>query len=98
VSPDARSWKPADAEPKAAAQGSKGPKQKKTPAEHIGIIWLRQGEFVRPLEVKALTSDGINTAIAAVTLRDGQEVVTGETVETAQSGTQNPFVPPVRRR
>jgi HlyD family secretion protein len=98
VVPDARSWKPADAEPKASVKGPKGQKQKKALPERAGIVWLKEGEFVRPLEVKAGTSDGANTAVASDTLRDGAEVVTGETVEPALSVTQNPFVPPVRRR
>jgi hypothetical protein len=39
-----------------------------------------------------------NTAITSDTLLDGQEVVTGETRESAQSGTQNPFIPQFRKR
>jgi hypothetical protein len=93
VAPDARAWKPSEAN----AENSKGSKQKKG-RDHAGIVWLKDGEFVRPVEVQAGTSDGANTAIASDALRDGQEVVTGEAVQPAQSGTQNPFIPQFRRR
>jgi HlyD family secretion protein len=58
-----------------------------------GIIWLKDGEFVRPVEVKVGTSDGSNTAVAADNLKEGEEVVTGKTTGPEQGGTQNPFVP-----
>jgi HlyD family secretion protein len=58
-----------------------------------GIIWLKDGEFVRPVEVKVGTSDGSNTAVAADNLKEGEEVVTGETTGSEPGATQNPFVP-----
>ena len=61
----------------------------------MGVVWLRDGRFVRPTEVKLGASDGENTAVASNTLREGQEVVTGEN-ETAEAGTQNPFVPQIK--
>jgi HlyD family secretion protein len=59
-----------------------------------GVIWLKDGEFVRPVQVRVGTSDGSNTAVVADNLKEGEEVVTGETMgEPEQGGTQNPFVP-----
>jgi HlyD family secretion protein len=58
-----------------------------------GVIWLKDGEFVRPVEVKVGTSDGSNTAVTADDLKEGKEVVTGETTGPEPGGTQNPFVP-----
>jgi HlyD family secretion protein len=98
VSPGARSWKAPDPEQNAPGSSSKLPEQGKRPKERLGIIWLKEGEFVRPVEVKVGISDGTNTAVAADTLREGQEVVTGEIAETAQPVTQSPFVPQIRRR
>jgi HlyD family secretion protein len=98
VLPEARSWKPSDSEAKAPAKSSKSPKADKSAKEHVATVWLREGEYVRPLEVKTGTSDGANTAVGADTLHDGQEVVTGEIIATAQTGTQNPFVPQFRKR
>jgi HlyD family secretion protein len=61
-------------------------------------LWIKDGEFVRPIEVMAGTTDGANTAITADALREGQEVVTGETTASAQSDVKNPFLPKVIRR
>lgn len=61
-------------------------------------IWLRDGAFVRPIEVAAGTSDGANTAVLAEGLSEGQEVVTGETVASAQTDVKNPFLPKAIRR
>ena len=58
-----------------------------------GVIWLKNGEFVRPVEVKVGTSDGSNTAVTADDLKEGEEIVTGETTGPEPGGTQNPFVP-----
>src|SRR6266403_1030829 len=95
VAPGARSWKPADQETKAPAT-SKTSKQGKaaslsppTGEGHVGTVWLIDGDFVRPVEVKTGASDGANTAVASDILEEGQPVVTGEIVETAQTGTRN---------
>jgi len=66
---------------------TKGAKEKQ------GVIWLKDGEFVRPVEVKVGISDGTDTAVAADNLKVGEEVVTGETTEPEQGGTKNPFLP-----
>lgn len=76
-----------------SAGDSKSSKQNKGSKERQGTIWLKDGEFVRPLEVKAGTSDGANTAVTADNLQEGQEVVTGETSENSQATTKNPFLP-----
>jgi hypothetical protein len=61
-------------------------------------LWLKDGAFVRPIEVTAGTSDGANTAVAAEGLQEGQEVVTGETAASTQADVKNPFLPKVIRR
>jgi HlyD family secretion protein len=97
LAPEARSWKLPEPVPINSTGFSNLPKQDKAPESRVGVIWLRDGKFVRPLEVKLGASDGENTAVASNALREGQEVVTGEN-ETAQAGTQNPFVPQIKRR
>ncbi len=91
IAVDARSQNPVDppADNPSGAKGAKGGQ---------GIIWLKDGEFVRPVEVKVGTSDGSNTAVAADNLKEGEEVVTGETTGPEQGGTQNPFLPHFIRR
>jgi hypothetical protein len=59
---------------------------------------LKEGDFVKPLSVKAGATDGANTVLLTDALHDGQEVVTGESVQAAESGTKNPFIPQFRKR
>ncbi len=59
-------------------------------------VWLRDGQFVRPMEVTAGISDGVNTSVTAKALRAGEEVVSGESAAGTQSALNNPFLP--RRR
>ncbi len=56
------------------------------------VLWVKSGEFVRPIEVTAGLSDGADTAISTDRLHEGDEVVTGETVLTA-ADLKNPFLP-----
>ena len=92
IAADARSKNPVDP-PDDKSSGAKGAKGNQ------GVIWLKDGEFVRPIEVKVGTSDGSNSAVFADNLKEGGEVVTGEiTGGPEQTGTQNPFVPRIIRR
>jgi HlyD family secretion protein len=68
------------------------------PGDPPGVVWVKDGEFVRAVEVKTGITDGVNTAVTTDGLREGQEVVTGESSEMAQAATLNPFLPPIRRR
>ncbi len=63
----------------------------------MGTVWVRNGQFVRPVEVKLGGTDGSNTAVTSDNLKEGDEVVFGAT-GGAQSGTLNPFMPPVIHR
>ena len=90
VSPPARAQMPAD--PPGDAAPEKGAK------DHSSVIWVKDGEYVRPVEVKTGTTDGANTAVTAENLQEGQEIITGEVVDAAQSGVRNPFQPPVIKR
>ena len=93
ISPDFRS--PGADDPPA---GNKSSKQSKDSGAHSGTLWLKEGNFVKPLEVTMGTSDGTSTAISSDQLKEGQEVVTGEISGNGQAGTKNPFLPPVMRR
>jgi HlyD family secretion protein len=63
-----------------------------------GTIWVTDGEFVRPIEVKVGISDGVNAVVLADNLQEGEEVVTGETRGSTQSDTKSPFLPPTIKR
>jgi HlyD family secretion protein len=98
IAPDARPGTLADP-PANESTGDREPARKNKSAKPThGTLWLRNGEFVRPLEVRIGISDGANTDVTADGLREGQEVVTGEIAATAQSDVKNPFLPAMRRR
>jgi len=88
-----------DARPGISDDASGEPVKKANPPQPSRrILWLKDGAFVRPIEVTAATSDGASTAVAAEGLREGQEVVTGETTASAQTDVKNPFLPKAYRR
>ncbi len=63
-----------------------------------GTLWIEDGQFVRPVQVRLGLTDGTNTEVMADELKEGQAVVIGE--NTASSGgdeTKNPFAPQFRR-
>lgn len=98
VAPEARPRKVMGALAADLPNNSGLPNKEKGPQPRLGVIWVKAGDFVRPIEVKIGISDGVNTAIASETLQEGQEVVTGEVIESAQTTAQNPFLPQFRRR
>jgi HlyD family secretion protein len=77
---------------------AKGQTEKKEAKSSRRTLWVKDGEFVKPIEVTAGTSDGAMTAIVADGLHEGQEVVIGETIGSAQTDVSNPFLPKVIRR
>jgi HlyD family secretion protein len=104
VAPDARSsWKPIEVPQSGSQSDSKPAKPIKQPTtrskERRATIWIKDGDFVRPLDVKAGFSDGTRTAIASDQVHDGMEVVTGEIAQGAADTSQkNPFIPQMPRR
>jgi HlyD family secretion protein len=62
-----------------------------------GTIWIRDGRFVRPIDVAIGVSDGLYTAVKSDALADGTEVVTGEISQSDGGGSNNPFLPQIPR-
>ena len=96
VAPDARNGNLVDPPGEVTttnAMAQKNSGQKNSPR----TLWLKDGEYVRPIEVTAGVSDGANTAVTADGLREGDEVVTGEIVASA-ADLKNPFLPRYIRR
>jgi HlyD family secretion protein len=59
-----------------------------------GVLWIRRGDFLAPLRVKAGLSDGTMTEVQGEGLKEGAEVVLGLQVQGAgATGTSNPFIP-----
>jgi len=107
VSPAARAqFKPLDSDEKPAVQSEMpAPKKEKRkgkkpdkPVERDGTIWLTDGEYVKPLDVKVGATDGINTEVKAADLKDGAEIVVGEVVQSEQEKAKNPFLPQIGHR
>jgi HlyD family secretion protein len=93
IAPDARSHDP-QRDPGAGPPS----KQDKGQKSSRRTLWVKDGAFVRPIEVTAGISDGANTAVVADGLQEGQEVITGEIAASAQTDVKNPFLPKVLRR
>lgn len=62
-----------------------------------GMIWVRDGEFLRPIRVRAGASDGTSTEIAGDDVKEGLEVIVGTHVAGSGGGGSaagtNPFQP-----
>jgi HlyD family secretion protein len=64
-----------------------------------GILWIPDGEQVRPLQVSLGLTDGGMTEVEGDGLAEGLEIVTGQPTRTLEgSGTTNPFAPRIPRR
>ncbi len=83
------------AKPDAAAKPAKT--HRKTRAEH-GQIWVKDGNGVRPIEVRIGASDGISTEIHGKSVNEGMEVVLGYAIADESATTTNPFAPKLFRR
>jgi HlyD family secretion protein len=64
-----------------------------------GILWIPDGNQVRPLRVRLGLTDGGMTEVEGEHLAVGLQIVTGQLDQTAQrSDTTNPFAPKIPRR
>jgi HlyD family secretion protein len=60
-----------------------------------GTVWVRSGEFLKPIHVRAGITDGTVTEVRGEGLTEGLDVVTGEIHTEAGAATNtNPFGPP----
>jgi len=59
-----------------------------------GVLWIRRGDFLEPVRIKAGLSDGTMTEVQGEGLKEGAEVVLGLQAQGAgPAGTANPFIP-----
>jgi HlyD family secretion protein len=66
---------------------------------HAGVVWVPQGNLVRPVAVEIGLSDGAQTEISGDALQEGQPVIIGEKrAASAETAAANPFTPQLRRR
>ncbi len=100
-----RSWPPPQEPPPAgsnrqAASIRQPPSAQKEPKEHheSGRLWVVDGNFVRPVPVRIIATDGTMTEVHGKDISEGMEVVIGESVASdAEGDTTNPFMPKLAR-
>lgn len=63
-------------------------------------VWVKDGQYVRPVPVMAGLTDGIDTQVESDELSEADEVVAGEAIAMTAGPNQqtNPFGPPQMRR
>jgi HlyD family secretion protein len=71
------------------------------PAETPGIIWVADGDFVRPVKVKTGLSDGSRTEVEGADVSAGMPVVVGDRMSPGSTdgavGGPSPFTPQLHR-
>ena len=98
----AQADKPAEA-PAAATSapgdsGNGGRKHRHSEAEKAGTLWIRDGQFVRPITVAVGPTDTFSTEVSSADLKEGATVIVGEIHEEDAAQTTNPFAPQMFRR
>ncbi len=85
------------ANPPGGPQATPGGPDAKPRAEH-NRVWVKEGQFVRPVRVQVGQSDGAMTEVSGEGLKEGLEVVIGESRSAAadDGGEKNPFLPTLR--
>jgi len=80
----ALNWKPKKEQIASPHRDAKTPKT---------ALWVREGDGVRPIEVKVRDSDGTSSVVESADLREGIEVVIGETRAASSGEVVNPLLP-----
>lgn len=58
------------------------------------MLWVKDGDYVRPVEVRVGQTDSTLTEVSGADLAEGMEVVIGEVRDhAAADATTNPFAP-----
>jgi HlyD family secretion protein len=62
-----------------------------------GLVWIKDGKYVRPIRVHTGVSDGANTEVSAEEsgqLPEGTEIIVGDTIaDNGGDSSANPFIP-----
>jgi HlyD family secretion protein len=93
VHPDVRSAFITSQRRKEAASGAPTSSAAEKEPHDRGTLWVRDGDFVRPVKVRIGLSDGSVTEILGGDIAEGDEVVVGEGHADAGANTNNPFAP-----
>jgi HlyD family secretion protein len=93
VHPDARADFITSQRRKEATPGAPAPSAAEKESHDRGTLWIKDGNFVRPVKVRIGLSDGNMTEILGDSISEGTEVVVGEGHSDAGANTTNPFAP-----
>jgi len=101
--PQFRETMAANVAPNVSSDGPRPAHSKTGPARgdtaKRGVLWIQDGEQLRPLEVRLGLTDGSMTEVAGDHLAEGLKIVTGQQRRAAASSdTTNPFAPKLPRR
>jgi HlyD family secretion protein len=99
VAPDARDAFATELRQRAAApRGEKTrPRLDSGPGSGVpGTVWVRSGEFVRPVAIRVGVTDGILSEIVSGEVRDGTEVILGQVAEENDEEGGSPFLPKLK--
>jgi HlyD family secretion protein len=64
-------------------------------AANQGVVWVEEGGFVKPVNVRLGLTDGNQTEVLEGDLTEGAKMVTGEAVQGGGDDTTNPFAPKI---
>jgi HlyD family secretion protein len=96
VAPEARAAFQKSMQKREAAADGAGKDQgaeANTSAVTRGIVWVQEGQFVKPVKVKLGLTDGNRTEILGGELQEGSAVVTGDALSVGGDDGSNPFAP-----
>jgi HlyD family secretion protein len=75
------------------ASGTKSAEGTTKEIQDEGCVWVEDGQFVRPINVRVGITDGIVSEIVGGDLREGTSVVVGEASGDGPADSGNPFAP-----
>jgi HlyD family secretion protein len=91
VAPDARAaWK--------QAQDKTADDSRTTGKERRGTIYLKDGPYVRPVDVTLGVTDRFVTAVSGLGLKEGDEIILGDVLDGGDSDAKNPFLTQAAKR
>jgi len=98
IAPDTRpAYENSDRSPPSTRSTGPGGMASRAASTH-GTVWILDGEYVRPVEVRVGLSDGIMTEIESDAILEGTEVVVGVSEEGPTDDATSPFTPRILRR
>jgi HlyD family secretion protein len=98
LAPDVRATLTSTEAPDPSKSSHGGESKSHKVREPHGTVWIRDGQFVRPIDVKLGTTDDANTAVSSDELHEGDLVIMNEITQPTDAGQRSPFMPQMIRR